>query len=77
MTNPTLILTKKASAWMMTHEQIQQMFSEESDDDECFGFELILLILVRLIHGFDSRGSIGKKPGVSYTRVLLICKYIQ
>jgi len=23
---------------MMTHEQIQQMFSEESDDDEFWGF---------------------------------------
>jgi len=24
---------------MMTHEQIQQMFNEDSDDDECLGFE--------------------------------------
>ena len=48
---------------MMTHEQ---MFSEESDDDEFFGFESILLILVRLICGFDSREYIG-----------LIHKYIQ
>ena len=38
---------------MMTHEQIQQMFNEESDDDELFGIESILLILVRLIRGFD------------------------
>ena len=38
-------------------EQIQQMFSEESDNDECF--ESILLILVHLIH--DSRGVIGPK----------------
>jgi len=30
---------------MMTHQQIQQMFSEESDD-EFFGFESILLICV-------------------------------
>ena len=53
---------------IMTHEHIQQMFSEESDDDdECFGFELILLILVRLIHGFNSRGFIGPKTGASYT----------
>ena len=28
---------------MMTHEQIQQMFNEESDDDDFFGFESILL----------------------------------
>ena len=34
---------------MMTHKQIQQMFSEES--------ELILLVLVQLIHRFDSRGA--------------------
>jgi len=40
---------------MITHEQIQQMFSEGSDDDVCFGFESIL-ILVRLIHRFDSSG---------------------
>jgi len=33
----------------------------ESDDDECFGFESILLILVHLIHGFNSRGFIGPK----------------
>ena len=41
---------------MTTHKQIQQTFSEESDDDEFWGFESILLILVRLICGFDSRG---------------------
>ena len=41
---------------MMTHEQIQQMFSEESDDDEFLGFESTLLILVHLIHGLKSRG---------------------
>jgi len=28
MTNPTLTLTKKVMTCMMTHEQIQQMFSE-------------------------------------------------
>ncbi|KAK2156474.1 hypothetical protein LSH36_212g00023 [Paralvinella palmiformis] len=39
---------------MMTHEQIQQMFSEDSDDDEFWGFESVLLILVHLICGFDS-----------------------
>ena len=38
---------------MMTHEQIQQMFSEESDDDEFCGFESILLISVHLIHECD------------------------
>jgi len=37
---------------MMIHEQ---MFSEESDDDE-FCFKYILLILVHLIGRFDSRG---------------------
>jgi len=26
---------------VITHEQIQQMFTEESDDDEFFGFESI------------------------------------
>ena len=36
----------------MAHEH---MFIEESDDDEFFGFESILLILVCLICGFDSR----------------------
>ena len=41
---------------MMTHEQIQQLSSEESDNDEFFGFESILLILVHLIRGFDCRG---------------------
>ena len=47
---------------MMIHEQIQQMFNEDSDDDdEFFGFESILLILVHLICGFDSRGFIGSK----------------
>ena len=35
MTNPTLT----PMTCMMTHEQIQQMFSEESDEDEFFGFE--------------------------------------
>jgi len=40
---------------MMTHEQIQQMFSEESDDDEFLGFESILLLLVHLICRFNSR----------------------
>jgi len=42
----------------MTHKQIQKMFGEESDDDdEICGFELILLILVHLIRGFNSRGT--------------------
>jgi len=41
---------------MMTPEQIQQMFNEDSDCDEFFGFEYILLILVRLISGLESRG---------------------
>ena len=35
MTN--LILTKKATC-MMTHEQITQMFNEDSDDDDFLGF---------------------------------------
>jgi len=52
---------------MMTHKQIQQMFSEESDNDEFLSFESILLILVRLICRFDSRGFIGSKTGASYT----------
>ena len=34
MTNPTLTPTKKATPCMMIHEQIQQMFCEESHDDE-------------------------------------------
>ena len=38
---------------MVTHEQIPQMFSEESDDDEFCGFESILLISVHLIHECD------------------------
>ena len=37
---------------MMTHEQIPQVFSEESDDDEFLGSESILLILVHLIHEY-------------------------
>jgi len=37
MTNPTPM--KKATRCMMTHEQIQQMFNEASDDDEFFSFE--------------------------------------
>jgi hypothetical protein len=28
---------------MMAHEQITQMFNEDSDDDEYFGFEYICL----------------------------------
>ena len=55
---------------MMTHEQIQHMFSEESDDDVCFGFESVLLILVHLIHGFDSRGGLlVLKTGETYTQL--------
>jgi len=54
---------------MMTHEQIQQMFSEESDDDEFLGFESILLILVHLICGFNSRGAYWSKK-----QVCLICE---
>ena len=38
---------------MMTHEHITQIFNEDSDDDEFWGFEYIL---VRLIHELDSRG---------------------
>ena len=39
MTNLRLTPTKKAMTFMMTHEQIQQMFNEDSDDDEFLGFE--------------------------------------
>ena len=39
MTNLTLTQTKKVTICMMTHEQIQQMFIEDSDDDEFLGFE--------------------------------------
>ena len=34
MINMTLTPTKKATTFMMTYEQIQQMFNEDSDDDE-------------------------------------------
>jgi len=62
---------------MMTHKQIQQMFSEESGDDEFWGFESILVILVRLICGFDSVGGLlVLKTGASYTQELLIHMYI-
>ena len=45
---------------MMTYEQIQQMFNEDSDDDddEFLGFESILLISVHLIRLFDLHASI-------------------
>ena len=33
MTNLTMTAMKKATTRMMTHEQIKEMFSEESDDD--------------------------------------------
>ena len=46
-TNLTLTPKKKVTICMMTHKQIQQMFCEESDDDELLGFELILLIICR------------------------------
>ena len=46
---------------MMTQEQIQQVFSEESDDDEFFGFESILLILVRLIRKYGLYASINSR----------------
>ena len=48
---------------MMTHEQIQQMFNENSDDDAFLGL-INLPILVRLIHGFDSRGVYWSKNPV-------------
>ena len=38
MTNLTLTPMKKAVTFMMTHEQIQQIFIEDSDDDEFGGF---------------------------------------
>jgi len=64
---------------MMTHEQIQQIFSEESEDDEFWGFESILLNLVNLIRRFDSRGwgwcLLVLEIGVSYTRVYVVLLY--
>ena len=54
MRNTTLTPMKKAMKCMITHEQIQQMFDEEIDDDESFGFEQIFLILVLPICWFDS-----------------------
>ena len=39
MTNPTLTPTKKAMRFTMTHERIQKMFNEESDDEEFLSFE--------------------------------------
>jgi len=50
----------------MTHEQIEQIFNEESDDDEFFGFESILLVLVRLILGFDLGGLLLQKLGMRF-----------
>jgi len=50
----------------VTHEQ-QQIFSEESDDDEFCGFESILLILGRLILVLTPGGLLVLKPGASYT----------
>ena len=38
MTNATQTPTKKALTCMMTNEQIQQMFNEDSDNDEFWGF---------------------------------------
>jgi len=38
-TNLTLTPTKKVTRYVMTHEPIQQMFNEDSDDDEFLGFE--------------------------------------
>jgi len=79
MTNLTLTPTKRGTTCMMTHEQIQQKFNEESDDDEFLHFESIVLILVCLIviHRFDSGGGwLVLETGASYTRVQLIHKYI-
>ena len=56
-TNPTLTPIKKAMTCLVTLKQTQQKFNEESDDDEYLAFESILLLLVRLIHGFNSRGA--------------------
>ena len=53
---------------MMTHEQIQQMFSEESDDIADFSASYMR---VRL-----QGGLFVQKLGVSYMRERLICKYI-
>ena len=53
---------------MMTHKQIQQMFSEESDD-EFWGFESILLILCILYERSTPAGFIGPK---NYTRVYTV-----
>jgi len=52
---------------MMTHEQKQQTFSEDSDD-EFWGFKSILLILVHLYAGSTPGWFIGPK-----TRCVLNC----
>ena len=63
---------------MVIHEQIQQMFCEEADYDEFWGSELILLILVHLIRGFNSRGVIGPKTRcILYMSAYNICEYIR
>jgi hypothetical protein len=46
MTNLILTPTKKAMTCMMTHKLIQQVFSEESDDDEFCCFESIIKLLI-------------------------------
>ena len=55
ITNPSLTLRKKATTRTMKYKQIHQMFNKESDDYEFLGIELILLILVHLMCGFDAR----------------------
>jgi len=72
--NPTMTPTKVATTYMMMHEQIQQVYSEASDDDEFWGSETIVPILVRLICRFDHR---ILKTGASYTRVRLTHEYIE
>ena len=63
---------------MMTHEQIQQMFSEESDDDE-FWFFLIntadFSVSYMWVH--LKGGLLVLKIGASYTRVYTINIIVQ
>ena len=52
MTNLILTRTKKVTTCMMTHEQITQMFNEDSDDVELFNSRGVYWSknLVRLVH---------------------------
>ena len=65
---------------MITHEQIQQMFSEESDDVDYF--ESILLILCVLYMGSTPQVFIGPKSrcvlyaSATYTQVYMAISYL-